>query len=85
MKPMGDSFFESPVVDLVPEDLIASDSCCILDLDLVTMSKEDVEFSVAYKLQINSQAVQAHAFAFWFDVQFSNLTNPITLSTSPHC
>ena len=54
----------------------------IMELDLVTMKKEDVEFATEYSLVINRND-NVHGVVAWFDVVFSDLQNPITLSTSP--
>lgn len=42
MSIMSKGVFKDPMVDTVPSDNIMSDSCCILDLDLVTCKKADV-------------------------------------------
>lgn len=83
MSCMTKGLFKDPIVDTVPSENIMSDSCCILDLDLVTMKKEDVEFSNFYSLNMLYND-NVHAMVFWFDTAFSNLDNPVTLTTSPH-
>ena len=40
MSVMTHSLFADPVVDVVPPNNIMSDSCCVLDLDLVKMNKK---------------------------------------------
>ena len=50
---------------------------------MVTMAKEDVEFCSEYSLRI-ARDDKVHAIVAWFDVVFSNLEHPITLSTSPY-
>ena len=71
-----------PMVEEVPSSNLLSDSCIILDLDLMTMKPEDVEFSNSYSLTM-SYSDTVHALVTWFDVSFSNLTRPTILSTSP--
>ena len=44
----------------------------ILELDLVNMKKEDVEFSAEYSLEINRND-KVHGLVAWFDVVFSDL------------
>lgn len=73
---------KEPIIDMVEPKQIISNECCILDLDLVNCKKEDVEFTSEYSLSINSND-KVHALVSWFDCQFSNLQNPVTLSTSP--
>ena len=84
MSCMSKGLFKDPIVDTVPSDNIMSDSCKILDLDLMKMKKEDVEFSNHYSLNVLYNDF-VHAFVFWFDTDFSDLENPVTLTTSPHC
>ena len=52
MSCMTAGVFKEPVVDTVPSANIMSDSCCILDIDLMTMKKADVEFSNPYQLKM---------------------------------
>ena len=62
---------------------ICSDSCKVLDLDLVHMKKEDVNFAATYHLNIKQNSLVS-AMISWFDCQFENLKNKVTLSTSPY-
>jgi hypothetical protein len=64
---MTGGIFKDPMVDIVPPNNIMSDSCCILDLDLVKMDKKEVEFSNFYQLKMNHND-NVHALVFWFDV-----------------
>lgn len=72
-----------PIIDTVPSDVIISDSCRILELDLTTMKPGDVEFSNQYTLSARRQD-KMHALLSWWDCEFSRLQNPQTLSTSPY-
>lgn len=83
MSVMATSIFKDPIVDTVPSNAIMSDYCCILDVDLVKMKKEDVNFSSYYSLTM-SYTDRVHALVCWFDTSFSNLTRPVVLSTSPY-
>ena len=83
MSIMSRGVFKDPMVDTVPGDNIMSDSCCILDLNLVTMDPKEVEFSNFYSLKMN-YFDKVHAFVVWFDTIFSDLKKPVTLSTSPY-
>jgi protein arginine N-methyltransferase 1 len=83
MSCLGHAAIKEPLVDTVGEGMINSNTCMILDLDLVRMNKDDVNFSNEYEL-IFSRTDRAHAIVAWFDVQFSDLENPVTLSTSPY-
>lgn len=83
MSAMTKGLFRDPIVDTVPPENIMSDSCCILDLDLVKMNKGDVEFSNFYSMNMLYND-NVHALVFWFDTDFGDLNNPVTLTTSPH-
>lgn len=82
MSIMTKGIFKDPVVDTVPPDNLMSDSCCILDLDLVKMKKSDVEFANHYSLTMQ-YSDKVHAIVSWFDTVFGNLQNPAVLTTSP--
>ena len=73
---------KEPLVDVVGSNMIMSNACKILSLDLVHMKKEDVEFSSAYELNMLYDD-KVHALVGWFDTGFRNLTRPTVLSTSP--
>ena len=58
-----------PMVEEVPSSNLISDSCMILDLDLMTMKPSEVEFSNSYSLTMNYSDT-VHALVFWFDISF---------------
>jgi type I protein arginine methyltransferase len=64
-------------------DAIVSDSCKIVDLDLVNMKRSDVNFSATYHLNVKKDSTFSAVIA-WFDCQFENLKKKVTLSTSPY-
>ena len=82
MNVMTPTVMKEPLVDIVNGDNVMSDSCKILDLDLVNCKKEDVEFSSEYQLNMR-YTDRVHGLIAWFDTPFSNLTRPVNLSTSP--
>lgn len=82
MSCMSHSVFKDPVVDTVPSQQIMSDYCCVLDLDLVHMKPEEVNFSNHYSLTMN-YTDRVHALVAWFDTTFQDLTRPVVLTTSP--
>ena len=82
MQCMSRGLFKDPTVDVVPYQQIMSDYCKILDLDLVTMKKEEVEFSNFYEVSTLYND-QVHGFVVWFDTAFADLKHPVTLTTSP--
>lgn len=82
MSIMATSVFKDPMVDTVPTNAIMSDYCCILDIDLVKMKQEEVNFSSFYSIKMN-YTDRVHALVTWFDTTFSDLTRPVCLTTSP--
>jgi len=82
MSIMSSGIFTDPMVDTVPSNALMSDACCILDIDLVNMKQEEVNFSNYYSLKM-SYTDKVHALVSWFDTSFSNLKRPVVLTTSP--
>ena len=72
MSCLGTAAIKEPLVDCVESNMINSNSCMILDLDLVRMKKEDVNFSNEYHLRFNRND-KVHALVAWFDTHFSDL------------
>lgn len=83
MSCLSKAAMKEPLIDIVDSRYINSKSWKILDLDLYTMKKEDVEFASKYKLRFQRDD-KVQALISWFDVEFSNLQRPVTLSTSPY-
>lgn len=73
---------KEPLVDTVDPNMIMSNECKVLSLDLVKCRKEDVEFSNQYSLHMR-YTDRVHGLVAYFETPFSNLTRPILLSTSP--
>lgn len=63
--------------------MICSDTCQIIDFDLVHMKKEDVNFSATYHLNIKKDSI-ASGIITWFDCLFDNVKRRVRLSTSPY-
>ena len=74
---------KEPLVDTVDSNMIMSDSCKVLDLDLVNCRKEDVNFSSQYTLNMK-YTDRVHGLVAWFDTPFDRLERPVMLSTSPY-
>jgi SAM-dependent methyltransferase len=71
-----------PLVDVVPSAQLMSDSCCILNLDLYTITKEDLDFSSKFRITFNRQDF-CHGITAFFDVQFSKCHVPTGFTTAP--
>jgi len=83
MSSLSVAAMKEPLIDVCNGDMINSSYCKILDLDLVTMKKEEVEFSSEYEVVINRRDT-VHAIVAWFDTPFDDLEYPQNLSTSPY-
>ena len=72
-----------PLVDCVPSNSINSNTESILTLDLLTCTLEDLAFDVSCELLMRRDDY-VHALVAFFDVEFSQIHRPLTLSTSPY-
>lgn len=72
-----------PLVDVVSSNAIVTSTAKILELDLCTMKPSDVEFTCEYSLKCNYDD-RIHGLVAWWDSDFSRLTRPVTLTTSPY-
>ena len=73
-----------PLVDVCPQKLINSSSCRILDIDLYTVKKEDLDFSSKYEITFTRENDKFSGLVAWFDTGFTKLTNKFNLTTSPY-
>ena len=83
MSVLTPTVMKEPLVDTVDSQMIMSDPCKILDLDLVRCNKGDVEFATQYQLRMK-YTDRVHGLVAWFDTPFSDLKRPVILSTSPY-
>jgi len=74
---------KEPLVDTVDSQMIMSEPCKILDLDLTTCKTSDVNFTAEYSLRMK-YTDRVHGMVAWFDTPFANLQRPVMLSTSPY-
>ena len=73
---------KEPLIDVVESNQINGSSSCILDIDIATVKKEELDFSNEYSIKVTRDD-KVHAVIAWFDVMFTKGNTPITLSTSP--
>lgn len=73
---------EEPIVDVVEEVALTTTSCCVLQLDLKTCRKEDLDFCAPYHIELTRRDF-VHAMVLWFDITFSACHKPISFSTGP--
>ncbi|EGF77568.1 hypothetical protein BATDEDRAFT_91369 [Batrachochytrium dendrobatidis JAM81] len=74
---------KEPLVDTVDQKSVVSDACVIRELDLYTVTIEDLKFDVPFQLKIN-RADFVHAVICYFDIQFTACHKMIQFSTGPH-
>lgn len=72
-----------PLIDVCKPDYIISSHSKILDIDLRTVKKEDLDFSSSYSLEFTRNDTLSGMIS-WFDIGFENLKNPVFFSTSPY-
>lgn len=72
-----------PLVDICEADYIITNNCKILDIDLYTVTKEDLDFSSSYSLTFNRSDTLSGIIG-WFDIVFDKLPNKVEFSTSPY-
>lgn len=72
-----------PIIDVCPPKIINSSSCRILDIDLYTVKKEDLDFSSKYELVFTTNNDNFSGLVAWFDTGFTKLNKKFNLSTSP--
>ena len=72
-----------PLIDVCQSQYINTNSYKILDIDLYTVKKEDLDFSSSYELTFN-RSDSFSGLISWFDIVFSKLPNPVEFSTSPY-
>jgi protein arginine N-methyltransferase 1 len=83
MSCMSPTVMREPLIDCVSSNMILSNSCKVVELDLTTMKCSDQEFNSEYKLTCNFDD-KVHALVGYWDCEFSRLTKPVSLSTSPY-
>mmetsp|Transcript_3465 Transcript_3465/g.10764 ORF Transcript_3465/g.10764 Transcript_3465/m.10764 type:complete len:379 (-) Transcript_3465:88-1224(-) len=80
--PMRQMVMQEPISDIVDAGAIATESACILELDLYKAKREDLDFLTAYSLRVTRKDF-LHALVVWFDVSFQACSPHVVLSTAP--
>mmetsp|Transcript_14675 Transcript_14675/g.14757 ORF Transcript_14675/g.14757 Transcript_14675/m.14757 type:complete len:208 (+) Transcript_14675:441-1064(+) len=82
MIPMRNHAIREPLVDTVDEEKIISTQAPIFEINLQSVTLEELTFTTSYKLQINKNDILSGLVA-WFEVGFCHSHRWITLNTSP--
>mmetsp|Transcript_4523 Transcript_4523/g.602 ORF Transcript_4523/g.602 Transcript_4523/m.602 type:complete len:89 (-) Transcript_4523:208-474(-) len=71
-----------PLVDNIDTNNILTSMAPVLELDLQTMTYEDVKFTSQFRLHITRKDF-LHGIVGWFEVGFFHCHKPVILTTSP--
>jgi protein arginine N-methyltransferase 1 len=82
MSSLKEDALREPLVDLCPREAVATDTHCILDIDLYTVTKEELDFSSSFRLRVRRND-EVHALAAYFDCWFSKSHTRCCLTTAP--
>ena len=77
------SVLQEPIVDIFDKKAINTSICKILELDLYTCNKEDLDFSNQYELTFFRRDT-LNAVVCWFDCFFDKLPNKVQFSTGKY-
>ena len=81
---LRDIAIKEPVVDVVDSKAIVTDAVPILDIDILTCTKEDLNFSSKFELTA-SRNDYVHGLVAYFECAFTQVHKPVGFSTSPFC
>ena len=84
MTPIQQIAMKEPVVDVVDSKAINTKPSEILHIDILTCTKEDLEFKVPFTLEA-SRDDYVHGLVGYFECAFTQVHKPIGFSTSPFC
>lgn len=73
---------KEPLVDTVESQAVVTAPCPFKEIDIATVKKEDLTFSVPFKVTA-ARDDYIHAFISWFDIGFTHCHKPIWFSTGP--
>jgi protein arginine N-methyltransferase 1 len=71
-----------PLVDTVDSRAVVSEFTPLLEIDILTCSKQDLTFSSEFSIRMRRND-NVHGLVAYFDVAFTNLSHPAVISTSP--
>lgn len=71
-----------PLIDHVPNENFITEKCEILNINLLKVRKEELDFVARFNLKFK-QRETFHALVCWFDCFFNACEPVVKLSTSP--
>ena len=84
MSPIQSIALKEPVVDVVEARAVVTDSVPILSLDILTCTKEELQFSSSFAIKANRNDF-VHGLVAYFECAFTQVHKPIGFSTAPFC
>ena len=82
MTPIKEIAIREPVVDVVDAKALVTDAVPILRLDILTCTKEDLDFTAKFQLEAQRNDY-IHALVAYFECAFTQVHKPIGFSTAP--
>ncbi|XP_043197476.1 protein arginine N-methyltransferase 1-like isoform X2 [Amphibalanus amphitrite] len=71
-----------PLVDVVDHKQVVTNSCLLKEVDLATITKEELAFSAPFSLQVRRNDY-VQAFVTYFNVEFTKCHKRVGFSTAP--
>lgn len=81
--PFQEVVMSEPLVDVVDQRSVSTNSYKIADFDLNTVKIEDLAFRSNWHIKATRND-RVHALLVWFDIDFSRLDTPVQFSTGPY-
>lgn len=82
MSPIKEIAIKEPVVDVVEAKALLTDSVAVLTLDILTCTKEDLDFTNSFTLKTQRNDY-IHGLVAYFECAFTQVHKPIGFSTAP--
>jgi len=82
MSPIKEIAIKEPVVDVVDDKAVLTDSVPVLTLDILTCAKEDLNFKNPFLLKTQRNDY-VHGLVAYFECAFTQVHKPIGFSTAP--
>ena len=74
---------QDPLIDICEKKAINSSHCKVFEIDLYTVTKEQLDFSSSYEFTFFRNDT-VHGIISWFDIYFDKLPNKVYFTTGPY-
>lgn len=71
-----------PLVDMCDGEQVLSDASCVLNVDIYTVTKEELDFSSQFRFRVTRDDY-CHALVAYFNVEFSKTHKRVRFGTGP--